>query len=482
MEIIYGELNLGVSERYSDEILVETSVDTSERGGAEKVLSVEAEVKLSSVELLDKEAEVSGKVNYRLLYLDRQSRLCGLDYFKDFKCRVKGDGITPNGRCKADFLVPDADARIKGEEVELSAVVEAILTYYGEETENAVANVTETETLAEEVVTQRVKVKERTIELVKAADGFAGVKKIVLFGTEVLPVEIKDGILSGEVRGTVLYLNDADEIAELSLPIPFEEAAEEGVCNVGASVKSARVILTDDEAGGALEAEVTLVLTETFCEDAALTVLTASCGEKSVVEEVFKEKSVARFVARGTFRENLSGSVPVEGTVKELFVRPGCRAIADVTVEDGSVKVEGVAAFHVVYGTEEGYRAERAELPFVFALPFAEARSGMTAEVGVKVADPVGNLRGKDVRITANVYLEVALFEKRSFRYLAEAAEGAPIPESDAGISVYFAEKGESLYAIARNMGVLPSVLVKANPFLAEPIEENRKILVFRQK
>ncbi len=247
-------------------------------------------------------------------------------------------------------------------------------------------------------------------------------------------------------------------------------------------MKSARVILTDDEAGGALEAEVTLVLTETFCEDAALTVLTASCGEKSVVEEVFKEKSVARFVARGTFRENLSGSVPVEGTVKELFVRPGCRAIADVTVEDGSVKVEGVAAFHVVYGTEEGYRAERAELPFVFALPFAEARSGMTAEVGVKVADPVGNLRGKDVRITANVYLEVALFEKRSFRYLAEAAEGAPIPESDAGISVYFAEKGESLYAIAKNMGVLPSVLVKANPFLAEPIEENRKILVFRQK
>ena len=117
MEITYGELNLGVIERYSDEILVETSVDTSERGGAEKVLSVEAEVKLSSVELLDKEAEVSGKVNYRLLYLDRQSRLCGLDYFKDFKCRVKGDGITPNGRCKADFLVPDADARIKGEDV-----------------------------------------------------------------------------------------------------------------------------------------------------------------------------------------------------------------------------------------------------------------------------------------------------------------------------------------------------------------------------
>lgn len=482
MEITYGELHFGVNEKYSDEILVETSVDTSERGGAEKMLSVEAEVKLSSVELLNEEAEVSGKVNYRLLYLDRQNRLCGLDYFKDFKCRVKGDAILPNGKCKVDFLVPDADARIKGEEVELSAVVDVALTYYGEGTEKSVAGVTEAETLAEEVLTQRVDVKERTVELSKVADVGLGVKKIVLFGTEVLPVDVKDGMLSGEVKGTILYVNDADEIAELTVPIPFSESAEEGVSNIFASVKSARVVLTDDEAGGVIEVEVTLSLTETVYEDAALGVLTACCGEKNVVEETFKERSVTRFAARRAYCESVSGSVPVEGVVKELFVRPGCRAVADVTVTDGAVKVEGVAAFHVVYGTEEGYRAERAELPFVCELPFAEAKEGMTAEVGVKVADPVGSLRGKDVRITANVYLEVALFEKKVFRYLAEATEGAPIPESDAGISVYFAEKGENLYAIARNMGVLPSVLVKANPFLAEPIEESRKILVFRQK
>ena len=120
----YGELLIGIDRKYREEILVETRVDAADRGGAEKVLSLEADVRLIGTELLDGEAEVSGKVNYRLLYLDRQSRLCGLDYFKDFKCRVAGEAIKPNGKCSVAFTVPDAESTIKGETIELSAFVD----------------------------------------------------------------------------------------------------------------------------------------------------------------------------------------------------------------------------------------------------------------------------------------------------------------------------------------------------------------------
>ena len=74
MQAEYGELSIGIIEKYGEEILVETSVGTADRGGAERVLSLEAEAKPTGVELLDGEAEVSGKVNYRLLYSDKQHR------------------------------------------------------------------------------------------------------------------------------------------------------------------------------------------------------------------------------------------------------------------------------------------------------------------------------------------------------------------------------------------------------------------------
>ena len=479
MEITYGELSFGVNEKYSDELLVETSVDTAERGGAEKALSLEAEVKASSVELLDGEAEVSGKVNYRLLYLDRQKRLCGLDYFKDFKCRVKGDAILPGGKSAVTFRVPDAEARVKGEEVELSAVVDVALNYYGETQKRAVQAVTEAETLVEEMPAERTVVKERVVEIDKVADVGLGVKKIVLFSATALPCEIKDGTASGEVRGTILYVNDADEVAELTVSLPFAEASE--AAEVSAAVKSARVILTDDEEGNAVEVEASLVLTETFYEPIAQSAVTAACGEKIVVEETCEEAKEVFFVAAKRFEETLTGAVPLEEAGSVAFVRPGCHAVAEVTVTDGKVKVEGVAAFRVIQLGEE-YHSEQGELPFVYELPFAEAKEGMTAEVTMHIADAVGSARGKDAAVTAKVFLCVRLFETKRVAYLSEAKEGAAIPQSDAGISVYFAEKGENAWSIAKSMGVLPSALVKANPFLAEPIDEARKILVFRQK
>lgn len=486
MEITYGEVKFGVNEKYSDEILVETSVDTAERGGAQKVLSLEAEAKATSVELMEGEAEVSGKVNYRLLYLDRQSRLCGLDYFKDFKCRIAGAAITPGGKGVATFVVPDAEAKIRGEEVTLSAMVGVDLTYYGEQTKKAVVAVSEAEILAEEIISERVIVKESAVELDKIVEVGLAVKKVILFEAEALPVEVKEqeggSLIAGEVRGSILYLNDVDEVAELTLSVPFTQEAEEGVKDVSANLKSARVILTDDEEGNAVEVEAAVSLAQRIYESAAQSAVKSVCGKTKTVDETAESVCGSFFVARERFEESLNGTVPSESAGGVCFVRPGCRAVAEVTVNDGEVKVEGVAAFQVINKTQDGYVAEQGELPFSYVLPFAEAKAGQNAEVAIGLTDAVGVSKGKDITVSAKMQLEVKLFEERCFTYLSEAREGGDIPESEAGISVYFAEKGESLFTIAKSMGVLPSALKNANPTLEDPLEENKKVLIFRQK
>jgi hypothetical protein len=68
----------------SAEVVVDTLISDAESGGADKVLSVSADGRLLSAEVLGETARVSGRVNFKLLYLDKEGTVRGLDYFADF--------------------------------------------------------------------------------------------------------------------------------------------------------------------------------------------------------------------------------------------------------------------------------------------------------------------------------------------------------------------------------------------------------------
>ena len=486
METEYGELLIGVVEKYHGEVLVETKADATERGGAVKVLSLEADVKSTGAEMMDGEAEVSGKVNYRLLYLDRQGRLCGLDYFKDFKCRVKGDEITPNGRCAVRFSVPDAEASLSGDEITLSAMVSVELDAFGEKAVRVVTKVEGAEIERETLVTEKVKRTERTIELEKIVESGPSVKKIVLFGAEAIALrtEARDEgkTLVGEVRVSILYLNEADEAVELLAAIPFAEGVGEGAAEWSVMVKNSRIVLTEAESGGEIEVEVAVGLEETAYEEVCGDVVTAAVGEKSEAIEEVAVATCGKYLGQAFYEETLGGTVGSADGGYVAFVRPGCLAIAEVSALDGAVRVEGVAAFQGVKLTDGVYEQVQGELPFSYLLPFEGAQEGQRAQAKVTITDVKGVMTSTGVQITAKVCVAVSLYERRKCRYLSDVTEGEMYPENNAGISVYFAEKGENAWTIAKAMKVLPSVLVKANPFLSEPLEEAKKVLIFRSK
>ena len=486
MQTEYGELLLSVSGHYVDEALVETTADAADRGGVTKVLSLEADVKTTGAELLEGEAEVSGKVNYRLLYLDRQERLCGLDYFKDFKCRVKGEEITPSGRCRVRFSVPDAEATLRGDEILLSAMVGVNLDYFDEKSEKFVTAVSEAETLKGSIPTQTILLTQRTVELEKVIESGPKVKKIVLFDTDALPVKVerRDGgnDLVGEVRVSVLYLNEADEVVEVGATIPFTESFEAGTATYDVAVKNARIVLTDDEGGGAIEVEATVTVDEFTYVYEEKEVLAAAVGECKEAIETLVPLSCDKCLGQHCYEQSLVGTIPVKEGGYVAFVRPGCHAIAEVSVTEGAVRVEGVAAFQSAVLSEGGYTAAQGELPFSYTLPFDGAKEGQSAEAKVIVTDAKGNMGEGGVAVSAKIAVEVTLFERESSAYLSDVTEGEAYPESEAGISVYFAEKGEDVWSIAKAMKALPSALVQANPFLEGALEENKKVLILRKK
>ena len=489
METEYREHTIGVSRKYTEQISVETSVNAAERGGVAKVLSLESETKLIGVEMMAGEARVSGKVNYRLLYLDGSEKPCGLDYFKDFEAGVEGEEIAVGGKWRTELTVVDSEARVSGDTVTLTAIVEITLYVYAEKTSRGIAAVSGAETLAGRVQSEVLAGKrEIQIDLMKEESVGALVKKVLLFDAVVAVYSVNNTeagyTVTGETRASVLYMTEEGNVTEKVIALPFSEEVEKTAEKVSfaISVKSARIVISGDENISSYEVEASVVLTaydsEMRDEECVQEVFSPAC----LLEEE-RERFVSEFsVGENYFKTDLTGVISVTDAEKCVGVRPVGLAIANVSAQDGIVRVEGVTSYNAICLSGDTYSAAQGELPFVCEFPFAEAKVGQRATATVTVLSAEGKLSSEGVAVSASVAVTVSLYDKEESSFVKEIREGAPREDDGSGISVYFAEAGEELWHISKNMGVAPSSLLQANPFLSEPLTEAKKVLVFKSK
>lgn len=488
MDTEYREYSFGIGGDLREQVTVETSVNTAERGGISEVLSLESEAKLLGVEMMQGEALLSGKVNYRLLYADAAGKLCGLDYFKDFETRLVSEGVTADGKWDATLAVIDCGYSLQGDTVTVGAVVDVSLRAYRECKIRGVAAIPEAELLTGRVETERfVGKREFLLDLDKEESVGCLVKKVLLFDTQavILSAEEKEGVLavSGEARAVVLYLTEEDVVGEKSFVIPFSQETEaRGKSRVFAAMKNARVVISGDESVSAVEVEMTVSLTVSELErETAETVKDVFLPGAEAV--LVKEAVPAEiFLGETRKRELLASSIVLDGADEILIVRPVGLAVAGSEVKEGTIRVEGVASFDVVCKKEEGCFSRQGELPFVSEILFSGAEPGDKATVRADVIGARGVLTASGADVTAELILAADLSRPSETALITDVSEGEARADDGAGISVYFAEAGEDLWGIARNMGVMPSALLRANPFLAEPLAEAKKVLVFKAK
>ncbi|GEM_PF-2714102 len=488
MDTEYREYSFGIGGDLREQVTVETSVNTAERGGISEVLSLEAEAKLLGVEMMQGEALLSGKVNYRLLYTDGAGKLCGLDYFKDFETRLVSEDVTADGKWDATLAVIDCGYDVQGDAVTVSAVVDVSLRAYRECKMRGVAAIPDAELLTGRMETERfIGKREFLLDLDKEENVGCLVKKVLLFDTQavVLSVEEKEDALtvSGEARAVVLYLTEEDIVGEKSFVIPFSQEMEaRGKSLVSAAMKNARVVISGDESVSAVEAEMTVSVTVSDLERES--VETVKDVFLPAAEAVLVKKTMPAeiFLGETRKRESIAASIALDGADEILIVRPVGLAVAGSEVKEGAIRVEGVASFDVVYKKEESCFSRQGELPFVSEIPFSGAEAGDKAKVRADVIGARGSLTASGADIAAELVLAADLSRLSESALLTDVAEGEARADDGAGISVYFAEAGEDLWGIAKNMGVMPSALLRANPFLAEPLSEAKKVLVFKAK
>ena len=106
----------------TSERVVEFSPTDVDMSNIAKVLSLAVDARATSVDAQDEYAQVGGRVNFRLAYLDKDGTPKGVDYNADFTARVDGEFIEGDSAW-CDIVISESDVEA-GDTLTLTAVLE----------------------------------------------------------------------------------------------------------------------------------------------------------------------------------------------------------------------------------------------------------------------------------------------------------------------------------------------------------------------
>lgn len=487
---------LSVSKFYvapSVERVVEFSPPNIDMQNIAKVLSLAVDAKCSTQDVYDGYAQIGGRTNFRLCYLDKEGTARGVDYNADFTVRIDGEFMADDTvNCIIKVVESDVQA---SDTLTLSAVLEVSVCAQRREEIEALTN-------AEQCYkTQRTMYLPSFIASKTTTAPFDDEQEVGGEITSVLGLNVNcavkraeategGALVSANVYATVTYV-EGDIIKQRDFRMELEEelnldGVQEGdSISVQATVKSSKIILqgvTDDNVIK-VEGEI------------QFKVQAFRCAEVEVVDDMFtltnevvvtrEKRDYVCFDGCGFFSENVTGTAVLgdnRAPVLEVNALPYARCYTSKAYidEDGKLVVEGIVNTDIIYTDENGYNSVRTEIPFSLAIasekPFSKT---------VKVCCSVENIsakvrREREIDIDLRLGIEVCGYSDVTAEFISAVEVGEEKPQNKSAMSLYIANDGDELLDLCKALTAMPEEIMEQNPNLQFPLKEGERVLYFR--
>ena len=462
--------------------VVNCEVSTADRGGAAKLLSVGTDILVYSVETVEGKARVSGKVTYKIIYVDREDKLNGLDYYGDFDVAVEDAAITAQA-AQARATVLNAECQMAGDILRLSAVCDIRICQIVSHEDKALVEA-QCENRTEQIQTTTLQpIAETAFELVEEAPSGHNVDRVLLFDAHAIRVGQSGGVDSTTIEGMlyadVVYLSQG-EVQSQQIAAPFSEELDlVGDVDITLTLKSARLVLTGEDDDNILRVEAVLAITGYRVENIDQTVVRdVFCPDSETVPHMqcfVCRTPIGHYSHTHTLNAQL-GTADFRRAVAGYVSRVN---VANLLADTGAITAEGLAVVSVLYEDADArLTATQIEIPFSVTLNAAEVTADCYITGGAIGMQTQIGPRG-DVQI--QLLLAADAYRPRKVCYVTDIDQ-TPYCRKQAVASVYFAQEGESVWDIAHAVHLAPSQLLAQNPQLEQPIEGKRRVLVFRHR
>lgn len=477
----------------TSERVVEFSPTDIDMSNVARILSLAVDAKASSVDAQDGYAQVSGRVNFRLAYLDKEGTPKGVDYNADFTARVDGE-FAEGDSAWSDVVISESDAAAS-DTLTLTAVLEVTVSAIKRDEIEVLTGADDCYVQKKEIYVPTFIAQKSVVVPFDDEKNVGGeIESVLGLSTTVVPLKslATDGGANASlaVHATVTYA-EGGQIKQHDFEIPLEEefnldgVLEGDAIKLCAVTKSSKVVLqgvTDDNTIR-VEGEIQIRI-QAF-----------RCSKTEIISDLFmlsNETEIERKTAKyecfdgcGYFIKGVGGSATLSDNKPaaiEVCALPyaRCYTTRAYVNDENSLIVEGVANTDIIYRDENGFNSVRAELPFAISaaseIPFSKE---VRVDCKIQRIDAVVR-REREFDITFDVAIAVCGFSPLEATCISAVNVTTERAQNTSALSVYVATPSDTMLDVCAALSAMPDDILAQNPDLQEPFAEDTKIVYFR--
>ena len=503
MEAIFGSLEQKRMKQLG-KASVKIASKLELKTAAKKILSTTANCFGVTVERVENEFRVSGRVVTRVVFIDEFDAFNSEERVDNFSEKITVKGFDVSGAVSAVAIVADvgcSDVVDITSTLDIDKVVEIRLTgLVASEVRFASGITGDAEVRGEKIavatfadmIEDKITADER-IELDKNCSGVLGVD----FRAYIRDISCNDGrvTVKGSVSANVVSVRTTEFSTMQSSSHDFDFSK---------TINVAGVTMEDTVVGSVAVHNVIVKAENRGSPELVLEVDIAFSG--AVVRTMQIEHAVDAFgfghnlTLVGSEIENINclpqtnAVVDIEGNVtvpansvyisKVLATSATQVSAVNIVASDGKVTLEGMLGVSVVFECEEKQvHAHMVRMPFATSVKM----DGMTTEFSIQAAVQVVSCyvkarRGKELLVDAKLGISVAGTSTSMMPVTGNILVGEAKVRDESAIMIYIVNANETLWDVAKRINVGTAEIIRQNPFCADGVQTGDKLFIYRQQ
>lgn len=477
------------------QIVMQCNFDTTSKGGVSKVCALSSDAQITKVQALSKQIKVSGRVSIKLVYLDGEGKLNSFDYISDFSEDIVDDAVVADMPCLVNASIVDSVSGISGSEIKVQTVVELMPKVVEINTVDLLEESEGALSLKQEQYYQ--KYIGTVSEEFEVSDEYAcgvRVEDVLYYDAKVLVCNVDNAdcklTLSGQIEVCIIYSSEGVHSTK-NINMPFvQELATKGedlqAC-IKAIVKDSRLILEGDENENVFKMVITVALQGFVMQGETMNAIIDLYSPTNALTLTKEDVRFERQNGVMRFEERISGSVSVgdqeEGIRNVISCVVTQNNLSNLIAMNDGILAEGILNTSVIYVDDGGtVKCMQVELPYSLEFAKEGVREGdllSGSAIATECAHKVK--RDREVELTANIALSVCSKSAVCNTVIKGIEEGEDIEKNNCAMSVYLPSKGESIWQIAKTLGMSIESIMQQNADLGDTMKGDERIVIYRE-
>lgn len=478
-----------------EQVMVETIFNVPDM---KKVLWSEAEAELETVDVGNGEVSFSGQTQFFITYLDQENKIKAFDNTVPFLSKIKNDNLTPETQVNLYACVSGVDCNAsKGKTQCFVSINGAYLLQADTEIlcGGDDKTIVKTEELSAQELLRAETVRfneEISYPLTDKMENILAVRSRVC--TKNIEANENFFLLTAEIHTCIKYLTISDEIEKISTvnfteqvrrEIEVSGLTEEDVVEAVACVEQSLYKYELDKETNKILINVPIKVQYRASSRVVIPSVVDMFSLSHQISAVTSSVSKAEILKSEFFENKIEGSVQIDVSEPRIdkvvgFSNPNV-VVSEFNLVDDLLQVNGIIDFSIAFLNDEfeEITSQSHQIPFKIDLRIEDVSVVPSLVTACLTDTDIIVRRGREIYLDAKLKTMVQMKKDSIDAVLTDVEFGEELPVKTHAIEIYFGQKGDDLWSIAKEMKIKPDTIVEQNPELILPLEEPENIVVY---